>query len=282
MKICFKKQVQKQIVVIRPAHRKNKIRWHFPAICVLVIFAPVSVRGGYLLKPEKEICLFTAGAGLTVLGYSLPGRMDQAVDFSGSARDLIYPERFSVRCRRADLDRASDITVALCSLMPVLLPLSGETAGCGGRHAVMYCESILILNGLVNVSKNAVQRARPYVYHRAVPGQVFDEKKDYQSFFSAHTAFAFLGAVYTGTVLEQTRPGALWNRYVWIGGLSLAAVTGMFRILSGNHFPTDVLTGAVIGSVIGYLIPAVHWNHSEERHGRTGSFAPRLHIQISF
>jgi membrane-associated phospholipid phosphatase len=38
----------------------------------------------------------------------------------------------------------------------------------------------------------------------------------------------------------------------------LAALTASFRVLSGMHFITDVVTGALLGMSIGYLVPLVH------------------------
>ena len=42
------------------------------------------------------------------------------------------------------------------------------------------------------------------------------------------------------------------------GSLSLAVATGVQRILSGNHFITDVLAGAAIGSLTGFVVPFLH------------------------
>jgi membrane-associated phospholipid phosphatase len=45
---------------------------------------------------------------------------------------------------------------------------------------------------------------------------------------------------------------------VIIGSYTLAAGIASMRILSGSHFLSDVLAGAAIGSLYGWLIPAVH------------------------
>ena len=42
------------------------------------------------------------------------------------------------------------------------------------------------------------------------------------------------------------------------GSLTMALATGVQRILSGNHFITDVLAGAAIGSFTGFLVPFLH------------------------
>jgi len=40
--------------------------------------------------------------------------------------------------------------------------------------------------------------------------------------------------------------------------LLFASTIGYLRYKSGKHFPTDILTGALIGSAIGYFIPFIH------------------------
>ena len=35
--------------------------------------------------------------------------------------------------------------------------------------------------------------------------------------------------------------------------------------LAGNHFPTDIIAGAIVGSVVGFLIPLIHESNEEEK-----------------
>ena len=39
---------------------------------------------------------------------------------------------------------------------------------------------------------------------------------------------------------------------------SLATATALLRIMSGNHFMTDVLSGALLGTIWGIGVPMVH------------------------
>jgi membrane-associated phospholipid phosphatase len=38
----------------------------------------------------------------------------------------------------------------------------------------------------------------------------------------------------------------------------MASTIGYFRFESGKHFPTDIITGAVVGGGIGFIIPYLH------------------------
>jgi membrane-associated phospholipid phosphatase len=58
---------------------------------------------------------------------------------------------------------------------------------------------------------------------------------------SRHTAFAVLAAVFLSAVYPRVSP------LVW----GLAVVVGVARVLTGAHYPTDVLAGAALGLLIG-------------------------------
>ena len=47
----------------------------------------------------------------------------------------------------------------------------------------------------------------------------------------------------------------------------MAAATALLRIFSGNHFPTDVAAGAVIGTIYGIGVP---WLHKSSTFGESG------------
>jgi membrane-associated phospholipid phosphatase len=42
-----------------------------------------------------------------------------------------------------------------------------------------------------------------------------------------------------------------------------ASVTGYLRYYSGKHYPTDIIAGAIIGSITGWGIPALHRKRNE-------------------
>ncbi len=64
---------------------------------------------------------------------------------------------------------------------------------------------------------------------------------DLASMPSSHTAFAVLAAVFLSAVYPRVWP------LVW----ALAVVVGVARVLTGAHYPTDVLAGAALGLLIG-------------------------------
>jgi membrane-associated phospholipid phosphatase len=86
-----------------------------------------------------------------------------------------------------------------------------------------------------------------------------------QSFPSGHTSMAFTGA----TLIER-------NSGLWLGvpAYGLAAFTGFERVESGRHFPSDVLAGAAIGTLMAGIVDAMHWGR-----GGKGGIACELDVQ---
>jgi len=79
----------------------------------------------------------------------------------------------------------------------------------------------------------------------------------FRSFWSGHTAFAFTGA---GLVCAHHRQLQLYGStatsiVACAGTLTLATLTGIFRMVNNKHFATDILAAAGIGLLDGYAIP---------------------------
>ena len=127
--------------------------------------------------------------------------------------------------------------------------------------ATMYAETVLIANGMKEWIKLFVYRARPYMYFDGYPQNKVDEGDWNCSFPSGHTTMAFAGAAFTTMVYCQYYPDSKWKYAVSGTAFGIAALTGALRIASGNHFFTDVITGAVIGTVCGLTVPYLHSKH---------------------
>jgi membrane-associated phospholipid phosphatase len=124
----------------------------------------------------------------------------------------------------------------------------------------MYGEALLFQSGLTFMLKSLVARTRPFVYNDDPAIQ--PEKKliiyARRSFPSAHASTAFTSAVFLGSVYSRLNPNSSARPWIWAGGLAGASITGISRILAGQHFPTDVLAGAAIGALTGWVVPALH------------------------
>jgi membrane-associated phospholipid phosphatase len=102
-----------------------------------------------------------------------------------------------------------------------------------------------------------------------------------QSFLSGHTALAFTGA---GLICSHHRHLPLYgggapDLAICLLSLATASATGVLRLMSDNHYASDVLLGVGVGLVSGYGLP--EWLHyagsGKGESQRAGGFLPTFH-----
>lgn len=139
-------------------------------------------------------------------------------------------------------------------MVPLLAVIVG-LAPRGRRAQVGFrvIASLLIAAGVGQALKRTVHAPRPASLLKAdmnpgfweKPGDDGDYARHGYSWPSGHTTAVFAVAA---AVLAL---GAQWRAVVPL--FVLAALTGLGRIALGAHFPSDVLAGALVGSLAAYL-----------------------------
>ena len=136
-----------------------------------------------------------------------------------------------------------------------------------GIDVLLLVEATTTAISIDQLFKFTVQRRRP--------GYI-DEPTDAQrtvngnlSFFSGHATQTFVIASAAGTIasLRHERLAPL----VWTLGLAVATTTSMLRVAANEHFVTDVLAGAVVGSAVGVIVPVLHRYRAPLRLGGAAS-----------
>jgi membrane-associated phospholipid phosphatase len=103
--------------------------------------------------------------------------------------------------------------------------------------------------------KVLVRRKRPVLYTSGAVTAASDPESQ-QSLPSLHASLAFTAATsYLVIARRQHLPHRTRNSLLlYAGAVGVAAL----RVVAGEHFPTDVLTSAALGSGIGWLVPTIH------------------------
>jgi membrane-associated phospholipid phosphatase len=128
----------------------------------------------------------------------------------------------------------------------------------GLNDAVVVAESGLAATATASMMTLAASRPRPFLYGDKAPLSARNGPDASLSFLSSHTTVSF--ALATSTFMTARRLHPKWKaQWLVLGvGLGAASFVGAARVLGGMHFITDVVGGAVVGTSIGVLIPAMH------------------------
>ncbi len=150
---------------------------------------------------------------------------------------------------------ASDVLVLGVMGGAALAGIVGAPPALRNGNAAVFGETIAAAYAATSWLKVVVGRERPVLY-TADAATAADDPDSQRSLPSGHTAGAFSAAVsYLVISGRQRLPHRTRNAVLLFGG---AAAVGTLRVAAGRHFPTDVLAGAALGSLIGWLIPTVH------------------------
>ena len=151
-------------------------------------------------------------------------------------------------------DTVSTILEYSSIAVPLLMSLSSNPSS-SLSSTVVYAESLSFAFGAKNVLKYLLPRYRPYVYSGGAPG--VDPSEDEQSFPSGHATIAFTAAAFSAYLYFQGLPQTAYYLPFVVANFGLAGLTASYRVVSGMHFVTDVLAGAVIGTFCGFFLPAL-------------------------
>ncbi|MFQ5702439.1 MAG: phosphatase PAP2 family protein [Gemmatimonadales bacterium] len=197
--------------------------------------------------------LSVAASGVVFL---LPGAVDLREGPPGCApcsrSEIPWYDRWALTSERDGWSAAS--TVSLVGLAGATW--YGLVRGRGRQGLTELAASVEAASWAVAVtqlSKAAFARNRPVLYTSAAAGAAGDVENR-RSLPSGHASAAF--ALATSYALAEWRRG---NKLP--GWLALAAAGGIgtMRVLAGRHFPSDVATGAAIGSLSAVVVHRIRF-----------------------
>ncbi|MBN1352463.1 phosphatase PAP2 family protein [candidate division KSB1 bacterium] len=226
------------------------------------VFASIAqAQQPYELNQTLDASLTCAGGILTLVGSYVSSRINP---LNEDAVNRLSKESINPFDRRATeywspaADEASDVLEITYIVLPLSLLLSNKIRDDYQTYGAMYLQTALFTAGMVQLTKGLTQRARPYAYNPELAMQRKMTRDARRSFYSGHTAAAFSSAAFITKVYYDTYPDSKWKPVVAGTSFLGASIVGLLRVKAGKHFPTDVLVGAMMGTLTGYLIPELH------------------------
>ncbi|MFD2698651.1 phosphatase PAP2 family protein [Mesonia sediminis] len=121
-----------------------------------------------------------------------------------------------------------------------------------GITLVFIALLITATDQLANVFKDAFARPRPCKEDFMAQGRFLMDYCGKYGYFSAHAASSTALAIFLGNILKKWYKLAFPLLFIW------AMLVSYSRIYVGKHYPGDVITGILIGSIIGFLFYKLH------------------------
>ena len=240
---------------------RAELRWN-PA------YAADSV-GDYLFAGLGVVA--TAGGGIA---KPLSKHWRGGVLFDEDARDAL--RLGSEEARR----NARDVSDVLLTLL-VSYPFAIDAVVAAGWHherpdvarsiGIINLQTLGALGGVQGGVKLLTSRERPY--GRECGGELLPTDRActrgnrFESFFSGHSAMSFASAALICThqanlnLYDDPTAGTA----VCASGFVLAGATAVLRIVGDQHYASDVIVGAAVGTLFGFGIPwLLHYRHGDD------------------
>ncbi len=215
----------------------------------------------YVDIPVTAAATATAFWGLSIVTGKSP--LDSMFVIQLDASDI---NRFDRPATRQDAGFAptartiSDVTMGISHAMPFLLFLDPEIRrDWGGVLTLIFQTQAITGNLYAWGGAVPFDRTRPMAYNEDVAWDERTEARNRNAFYSGHTSMSTSASFFTAKVYCDYHP-ELGNRKFLVYSLAAVppVVTGFLRYKGLKHFPSDVITGLVVGAGVGILVPHLH------------------------
>jgi membrane-associated phospholipid phosphatase len=211
----------------------------------------------YELKLDLDLPIVLVAGGVTSSFFLLPELPGVACAPSCDRSHINRLDRPAAGLYNPTWSTVGDIATATTLAAPVVVILVDEGLKDGLNDDLVVAEAALLSSALQISTSYAVPRPRPRVYADEAPSASRTNSNAARSFFSGHTANVVATSVAALRTFQRLgKPTLGWTM---LGvGLAGSTVVGVSRVVSGAHFPSDVLIGAAVGAGFGLALPAVH------------------------
>ena len=217
----------------------------------------------YKLRPASDIPVTLIGTGWSLYAFSKIYSKDKSsVEkiLSLNKNNIPSFDRHGVSIYHPKAADASDLIFYGSMPFPVFLMLDKKIRKDGLKITLLYLESMAVTGLIYTGTVYLNDRYRPYAYNSAVDISERTRGGAKNSFFAGHVALVGTSTFFIAKILNDYHPASKvkWLPFT-LAGLA-TATTGYLRYRGGQHFLSDIVSGAIVGTLSGILIPHVHKN----------------------
>jgi membrane-associated phospholipid phosphatase len=216
----------------------------------------------YEFKPQLDIPIgiITIGAGSAAMILQKKKQPLTEADLSKLSIDNInrFDRSAARRSWNEKINLSSDIGMVLSIATPALLLIDPKMRSQANVIVPMWMETFALTYAVTGLTKEIVQRERPYTCNPEAPLEYKVKKDATSSFFSGHSSMSAANTFFTAKVFSDFYPHSPWKPAVWTGAAVLPLTVALLRYGGGKHFFSDIIVGYAVGAAIGILVPQLH------------------------
>ena len=216
----------------------------------------------YTLKAAVDIPLIAGGAAWDLYGFAQIGKKDgtslahlQTLKQS----NIDWFDRWAVHPYSHSIDKLSYVPFFVAMPLPLaVFGIDNRMRKDFWQLTAVYGEAMILTGVLYTSAVHYVSRLRPLVYESASPTEERTSSNSRNSFFAGHVALVGTSVFLIARTYADYHPE---SRYKWAfygGAAVITGLTGYWRNKAGEHFPSDIAVGTVVGVASGVLTPILH------------------------
>jgi len=240
-------------------NKSNKIKSvGLTLVKLCIIFYPISpIQAQYLVpQPTLNKVIFAESIVHTGVNLLYNDHLNQVRAGGNSWKVGLIDNaaRTSYNGRTAHISDGMSLGTALAAgMVTFALPKNQQT-----QYIQLAVQNVWITANITQTVKMLALRNRPYTQ---VPGFVSTKTDDHFSFFSGHSAITATAAT-TAILMALNQPNIpTWGKAAAYTAGGLALTTAGLRIAAGKHYPSDVVTGILVGVAVAVINTKLHEAH---------------------
>lgn len=216
----------------------------------------------YKINSKVDIPIVVAGAAWDAYGFSQESKKDgltQEKVESLSKKDINWFDRWAVRPYNKSVDNLSYVPFFVAMPLPlVVFGIDNRMRKDFWKLTYLYGEAIILTGALYTASVHYVNRSRPLVYESASPMETRRSSNSQNSFFAGHVALVGTSVFFIAQAYADYHPESRYKWAFFTGAGVITGLTAYWRSRAGEHFPSDIALGSVVGVASGMLTPILH------------------------
>lgn len=219
-------------------------------------------RHVYKIKTAVDIPVISAAAAWDIYNFSQISKKDPtpvSVLQNLKISNIDWFDRWAVHPYNHGIDQLSYMPFYVAMPLPLIVFGIDHTMRQDfWKLTLLYGEAMTLTGVLYTSAVHYVSRHRPLVYESASPLATRMSPNSRNSFFAGHVALVGTSVFFIARAYADEHPHSSYKWAFYGGAGVLTALTGYWRNMAGEHFPTDITLGAAVGVASGLLTPSLH------------------------